>query len=299
VSGIGGRRGLRAASISAGFSIARRTRRLGLLPITSRARRIFARATGDHFSIEVGGARIGGSLTDHGEYLSLVSRGAVHPFQLELFVEATQPGLVVADCGAYVGLYSVLAGRRVGAEGKVLAIEPDPRNAQALRANLAANDLSDRVEVIEAAASSRAGTDRLSPSFGQFGSSALGSLAPPAAPDLQATEIETVRLDDVLGGRRIDLVKVDVEGAEALVLEGMRETLARSSGAVVFVECHPFLLERNGVGVIDWLDTLQGWGSLELIDEQRRRLVPATTDLVSALTEDRPEATFNLLWRID
>lgn len=295
------RRRLRVAAINAGFSAAHRLQQLGLAPFTWRARRLVARVAGDHFATEVAGATIGGSLIDHGAYLRWLARGGPHPFELQLFTDALAPEMVVVDCGAHIGLYSVLAGRGVGPRGRVFAVEPDAPNAKALRANVVANRLGDRVEVVEAAASNRAGTERLYPNLSpHWGSSmrALGSLLPHPEIDQGSVEVRTVRLDDVLAGRRVDVAKVDVEGAEALALEGMRETVARSEGAVVFIECHPAALERAGTSPARWLDQLRDAGTLELIDEAQGRLVPATAEVISGRLDERTELPFNLRWTV-
>lgn len=285
------RRGIRAAAIDAGFAATRRLASLGLWRLTYRARFLVARLTGDRHSIVVDGATISGSLIRHGPYLDRLARGAIHPFQLELFASALAPGLLVVDCGAHIGVYTVLAARLVGSRGKVVAVEPHPPNIEALRANLDANGVADRVEVVDAAASDRSGS---APVYLDQRESALSSLSP--RPGMTPTEMSCVTLDDVLAGRSVDVAKVDVEGAETHVLRGMSKTLARSGGATLFIECHP--PPFGGKSHLEWLPELREGGSLELIDERRRRLVPGTDEEISRLEAERAGWPFNVRWTV-
>jgi FkbM family methyltransferase len=286
----------RSTAVHAGLAVSQRLRRLGPGPERG-ARRLTARLAGDHCSFDINGTTIGGSLIHHGPTLYWMSRVGLapfHPFQLELYTETLAPGMVVVDCGAHIGVYTVLAARGVGARGKVVALEPDEPNLEALRANLDANGVADRVEVVAAAASDRRELARFY-SFEDGVARALGSFSPAAGGN--PIDVRCVTLDDALAGRSIDLAKIDVEGAETRVLDGMRETLARSPGAIVFIECHRSAL--GGRDPIEWLGELREQGSLELIDEERRRLVAATDEEIARLAGELPDwLPFNVRWTV-
>jgi len=292
-------RGVRAAAIKAGFAVAPTLRRLGLERLTTWVRRLLARHSGDQYWIQEAPAR-GGEARVH-EALSRVDLACLtpfHPFQLTLYRDALAPGMVVIDCGAHIGVYTLLAARRVGPQGHVVALEPDELNLKALRTNLNANGVADRVEVIDAAASDRSGTTRFfSAGWGlgvvEGASTALGSLSPVRG--AVATDVRCVTVDDVLAGRSFDVAKIDVEGAEALVLRGMHETLARSPGAIVFIECHQ--PELGGTNPIELLSALRRGGSLELIDERHRRLLPASGEAIAEFTTDL-QWPFNVRWTV-
>jgi FkbM family methyltransferase len=148
-------------------------------------------------------------------------------------LEATlRPGGTFVDVGANVGFHSVVAALLVGPSGRVVAVEPEPESAAILRANLWRHRCGNAL-VHEVAASDRAGTVHLSPDpEGRSGSSLSAS----------GIEAKAVRLDDVLADARIGVLKVDVEGAEPLVLRGAEETIRRSRNLVAVVE---FRLERH------------------------------------------------------
>jgi FkbM family methyltransferase len=259
--------------------------------VTNRARFLVARLTGDRHSVELDGATITGSLTRHGTYLDRLAHGQVNPFTLELFLDAVVPGVVVIDCGAHIGLFTVLSGRRVGPDGEVVALEPYPPNVVALRANVEANGVAHLVTVIDAAASDRPGT---APLYLDSSWSTMSSLSP--RPGMSSAEVRCVTLDDVLAGRRVHVAKIDVEGAETHVLRGMHETLARSPGATLFIECHP--PAAGGRDHLDWLPELRERGSLELIDERRRRLTAGTDDEISRLANELAGWPFNVRWTV-
>jgi FkbM family methyltransferase len=151
----------------------------------------------------------------------------------EALVRHLGPGDVVYDVGANLGFFSLVAARLVGPDGRVVAFEPAPENAEAIRRNARLN-LIDNIVVIPRAVSSRAGTARLQivddqswSRLEEFGEH----------PDTERVlEVETVTIDELVGSGELPppaLVKIDVEGAEVAVLEGMRATIAEHRPAIV------------------------------------------------------------------
>lgn len=150
-------------------------------------------------------------------------------------------GAEVWDIGANVGLVSLLCARH-GAP-RVLAFEPAAVNLARLRDHCGGNaDLTGRIRVVEAAVSDLDGEVRL-----VSGDAAAEAQIVTAgvelwdhAPGSTSTRVvKTVRLDSVLAetGSGPAILKIDVEGAEALVLAGARGTLARRRPAIV-LEVH-------------------------------------------------------------
>lgn len=156
-----------------------------------------------------------------------------------------QPGMTALDAGAHIGLYTLLFARLVGPEGRVFAFEPAPSTHRRLLENLALN-AAVNVVAEETALYREAGrmTLHLFPEeLSSWHSLGEPSLADPSIPyatiaPSSAVEVAAVTLDEYLSERaieRVDLLKVDVEGAEADVLAGGRETLAEARvGAVLF-----------------------------------------------------------------
>ena len=132
-------------------------------------------------------------------------------------------GAVFMDVGAHIGYYSLKAARLVGASGRVLSIEPNPPVRRLLEANIAANHATN-VSIQSFAMSDRNSAAVLF--HGPPGNTALASLAGAG----QTVMVETRTMDDFVaeaGITRVDVVKIDVEGAELLVLRGATGTLSR------------------------------------------------------------------------
>jgi len=164
----------------------------------------------------------------------------------ELFEQSLRPGLTVVDGGAHLGAYAVLAARAVGPSGAVLAVEPDAYNFRALAYNV--RRLADgRVRLSSKALAASSGRVPFHLSSGTRGSSLYER-----SDTIGVTEVETTTIDDELDDAPLEgglLVKLNVEGAEPLVLEGMRRTLARVEDVTLFVEAHHVLLGRAGTTV--------------------------------------------------
>ena len=166
--------------------------------------------------------------------------------EIALLRKLVGPGAVCLDVGANVGLFSCVLGLLVGAEGRVHAFEPEPRNVARLRRNVTLNGLDGVVEIHEAAVSDEAGTVTFHRHDAAH--SGWGGLEP--HPDHVARlERRAVTVDDVLDERDIDrvrLLKVDVEGAETRVLDGAARALASRRIDYVLVEHNGFWLARRG-----------------------------------------------------
>lgn len=153
--------------------------------------------------------------------------GLFEPSETRLVCGLLQPGDVFVDVGAHVGWFTTVAARRVGSRGQVIACEPYPENAAALRENLALNGMHD-VRVIEAALSDRPGTLRLRKGSDSGGVTALEWCAGGEA------EVPMTTLDETTSAIvAIKLVKIDVEGWEAHVLRGAAETLKRTANVLI------------------------------------------------------------------
>jgi FkbM family methyltransferase len=173
----------------------------------------------------------GGRLHAHSEDLSLtpelVTRGTYDAPFTAFVRRYIRPGDVVFDVGANIGFFTILLGYQVWERGTVIAYEANPRVLPVLRDNVSMNWFFDRVEVVSKAAAAEVGKlPFLVPT--RFDS--CGSLMPVEhvlSTEDRLSEIERVEVDaeplDVHAGRfeRIDLIKVDVEGAEEQVFAGM------------------------------------------------------------------------------
>ena len=161
--------------------------------------------------------------------LARILLGSYEPEQTRLFAETIRPGDTVLDVGANVGYYTLLSALLAGPSGAVWSFEPNPRNAGFLRRHAEINGLR-QVRVEQAAVSDAAGMARF-----DFGTgSGTGHLSSDGA-----IEVRTLRLDDFCAANAIvpRAVKIDVEGAEAAVLDGFAATV-EAARPVIFLSTH-------------------------------------------------------------
>jgi FkbM family methyltransferase len=157
-----------------------------------------------------------------------------HEIQVQqAIVRSARAGDHVWDVGANIGYLALVAARIVGPTGRVVAIEPDPQCAAAIRTNARLNGLA-QIEVVEAAAARSSATAELVVVRDRLWSR-LASVGDHHESE-QRVEVRTVALDDVAGPPPT-LVKIDVEGAELEVLAGMSRLL-RDARPLVVCEMH-------------------------------------------------------------
>ena len=166
---------------------------------------------------------------------------------------ALRLGSVFVDVGANAGYYSVLASRHVGEAGAVVAFEPSPAIRARLERNVQMNELGN-VSVRPHAVSSRHGHAPFYESADP-GNSGIASLRSGAGRAATPCEVATTTLDDVAAGlaRRIDLVKIDVEGAELDVVAGGARTLGRPDAPII-------VFESFGRAAREMFDALRDFG---------------------------------------
>lgn len=135
-------------------------------------------------------------------------------------------GWTVVDVGANVGFYTL---RQVALGARVVALEPNPDARGRLRATIERNGIGDRVRILPFAA----GRAERSAELAVGAATVTGTIGPPtSARERFVVEVRT--LDSLLGGQeRVDLLKIDTEGAEVDVLSGAVATLRRTARVVL------------------------------------------------------------------
>src|SRR4051794_20273378 len=178
---------------------------------------------------------------------TLYFTGTYEPGLLRLLDDELRAGDVILDVGAHVGVHALAAARRLrelGGSSRVIAFEPTPDSAAAVHAAAARNGLS--VEVVQSGLGEADGEIELrgDPRYdprdagvrSQFGEGEVVARAPVTTFDAWA---ERSRLD------RLDVVKIDIEGAEILALRGMHETLRRLRPRLLAIEVKDVVMQRG------------------------------------------------------
>ena len=178
----------------------------------------------------------------------------------EVLSQYLKPGSVFYDIGANVGFFTILGAKIVNPEGKVYAFEPEAKNVATLRRNVEQNNF-DNVTIIGKAVSKTTGAEKLwlteycgshtltpeNPELARkctnvkalssIGSSQQPESVPSFLKVKECVTVDTVAIDDLLQQQEIEpptLVKIDVEGAEIDVLQGMSQTLEKYQPIVIY-----------------------------------------------------------------
>ena len=162
---------------------------------------------------------------------ALEAYGEAHEHELELLRQLCAPGSTIFDLGANIGDHTIPLAKHVGANGFVYAFEPQRLIFQMLCANVALNDLPN-VDCIHAAVGATHGAV-LIPEIDYSLEANYGGIE--VSEFKEGRPVERIVLDDYLDTQGADLVKIDVEGMEADVLEGGRKFIARFR-PVLYVE---------------------------------------------------------------
>jgi FkbM family methyltransferase len=214
-------------------------------------------------------------LLDPGDLVAweILITGVWQPQVWQSISDGLSSGAVLLDVGAHIGYDSLKGSVRVGESGKVISFEPNPGTLEQLRANIAASHATNViVEPIACADRDQTLTLYDSTSEGNSGGSSL-SLANADAAGRGTLPSYSVRgrpIDDVvreLALSRVDVIKVDVEGAEYLVLRGARETLRRFHPKLV-MEVVPAQLASLNATVEDLVSLMKelGYGPAKEVD---------------------------------
>jgi FkbM family methyltransferase len=150
-----------------------------------------------------------------------------------------KPGMTVADVGANRGYFSLRAASLVGSSGKVYSFEPTPETFGRLLRNIERNQFA-QIQPYNRALGNRNGETRLFVSPIDDGMNSVFAPLNGAA----SIVVPLARLDDALPERKVDFLKIDVEGAESEVLEGATGILESNPSIVVIFEYEKFTLHR-------------------------------------------------------
>lgn len=238
---------------------------------------------------------VGGVITATGEY---------EPNVTAAFRELVQPGATVVDCGANIGYFSCLSAHLAGASGRVISVEAMASNVNLLRIAAALNGFdAGRVDVVHAALASQAGMATMATAAGTNAimGTPLTQLATSGSTDwLGAVEaVPSLRLDDIVQGvAKIDLIKIDIEGAEGLALSGARTTLANVHPTII-LEYSPALLRQvSGVEGPTMLAELIELGySIEALTNEGRIDLGTNSSGADRLLESSRDDHLDLLLR--
>lgn len=213
---------------------------------------------------------------------AIVERGAWEPHILDAIDSILRPGDTFVDVGANVGVMAFRAARAVGASGRVIAFEPHLSNAAMFQRGMLANRFTqvrlhivaaaDRFDLISITRASNAKTG------GTRGALSFDYI------------VQADRLDNYLEReRRVDLIKIDIEGFELPALEGLSETIARHKPRIL-CEYNPLCFQALGYKPADVARYYFDLASkVEVIDHGPHRMTVASPSELLSLWDSKNE----------
>lgn len=217
--------------------------------------------------VDVQGFKMKLNLEDSGVSRPILMSGIFEPEVTQAFRKHLKEGMTFADIGANVGYFSRLASTLVGPRGQVIAFEPSPANFERLCENIELNRLTQCVGV-QSAVGASAGQLELFLDGENFGNHSLSNKNIPASAS-DSVFVEVVKLDDwwsqfikkmeATETAKIDAIKLDIQGAEAMAIQGARAVLERHA-PILFLEFWPEGLRNLGSAPLELLTLLKSYG---------------------------------------
>jgi FkbM family methyltransferase len=152
-------------------------------------------------------------------------------------------GDIVIDIGAHIGLYTIISSKRVGANGKVVAIEADPSNFEMLNSNIKLNQLTNVTPLNYAVYSKETKVKLYLPS-GESGFTKYNTIMPnwintqEKFVEVNANTLDYLLQLNEIRQEEVNWIKIDVEGAEFEVLKGATNVLSKSKDIAILMELH-------------------------------------------------------------
>ena len=229
---------------------------------------------------------------------SLVLRGVWEEQMTKLFQSIAKEGMVVVDLGANIGYYTLIAAKLVGEKGKVFAFEPEPDNYALLVRNIEENEYKNVCIPVPKAVSNRTGTMKLFLDPYSKGNHTIG----PQVYDSQNTWghilVDVTTLDkffEKYNDSKIDVIKLDVEGAEEEAFDGMTNIVKKDDDLKIFAELYPVGLRSFGSSPESFLNKLIAHGfKLHIIDEQNGSVYLADVNSAIRICEENQQGWVNI-----
>lgn len=155
-------------------------------------------------------------------------------------------GDVTVDIGANVGRVSMLLSRKVKHNGMVFAFEPEKENFDIIIKNIKANNITNIIPIRMAV------SDKLGVTYLNKGKSTTHNITD----DITDTKIQTASMDDYFKEQRIDFIKIDAEGAEPKIIQGMKETITQNPDLKIVIEYNHRIMKGN----VGYLRELEKYG---------------------------------------
>jgi len=197
--------------------------------------------------------------------------GEFEPITINLIKNEIKKGMRVFDLGANIGLFTLHFSKLVGNEGHVYAFEPDPELFKILQTNVKINELSN-VSVLPLAVSNKSGIANFSLNPTQDGDNRLDSTSRTE----NIIRVNTITLDGFCEKNNVkaDFIKMDVQGSEPKVFQGMKKLIAENPNLKIITEFYPEAIIDLGLSPKNFLEMLEnaGFNIKQITDDANQSL---------------------------
>lgn len=201
--------------------------------------------------------------------------GNFEKLTVDLFTNFIKENSNFIDVGAHYGYYTLIASRKIKS-GKIYSLEPVAENFQVLRKNIEINKIKN-VETYQLAASHETGEKIFNINEA---SDSSGFYDHPLAKTIEKRTIKTIKLDDLFGNEKVDIIKIDTEGHEMQVLDGMKLIIERNKNIKIFIEFNPGCLINAKTDPILFLRKVLSFGfEIYFIDDKNEKMYQIGQDI--------------------
>jgi FkbM family methyltransferase len=221
------------------------------------------------------------------------------PYLTELMLSKIKSGDVVLDIGANIGYDTVLFADKVGKEGRVIAIEPDPVNFEILQKNIKENGLKN-VVAVQAAVGNENKKMKIFESKENYGDHRMWGNPSKSPFDKRETcQVFCRRLDDLLKEldyQKIDFIKIDVQGFEAEVIKGGKKIIEENK-PTIFFEYWPWGIKNAGSEIKEMMEFFRKiYKKIFWVDEYIQIHFPVSQKFLDKKYSDKNENDYGNLW---
>ena len=216
----------------------------------------FVRSLSKSNIVEIEGRKM---FTQNNDGLALSIFKIYEPNQTKIVKKYVHEGDVVIDVGAHVGYYTLLMAQLVGKNGKVYSFEPDPVNFELLKKSVEINGF-ENVVLIQKAVSDT--TEKIKLFLGD-NDSAINRIYDAKLGDAKKSiDVESVTIDEYFkeNDKLFNIIKIDSEGSEAKIINGMEKFLTKNRKLIMMTEFFPFLIKKSGDEPKQYLKSLENSG---------------------------------------
>ncbi len=207
---------------------------------------VISEVLGNKMVLDLKNGGVSGTLFVHGERELL---------ETEVVLNELREDMNILELGANIGYYAIKEASLL-TTGKIFAFEPDPRNVEVLEKNVELNGFQDKMKIYPFAA----GDEDTTKEFGLSQKTNLSGFVDNKKVD--SISVKCVKLDNFsdLKNEKINLIRMDIEGYECMVIDGMKELLERSNDIKIMMEVHPTVYDEGKFNFNDRLRLLEKMG---------------------------------------